>query len=235
MIGFNVVSLHGTGSIRFAFGIHGILSLLPLIQVSIIDRAPGIFSDCPRHQRLFRSWSSRKNLQNCIALSASCVTANNIRYHAAMLENYLNELRVIIARRGQSGEMCRSSSMDATAEANGWTRAPLRFHMVPLPCRDAWHWYHVVNCVHVHVIRLSVVHLSVCCATYTLLHKIPSAVCVSPAETHGCDLGSTVRRDQCANSCFVRPSGQVVIVQRLSPSLFFVTLSSELDNLTASS
>ena len=75
----------------------------------------------------------------------------------------------------------------------GGTRAPVRFQMVPLR-------------VHVHVIRLSVVRLSVCCATNSLLHKIPSTVCVF-GGTHGCDLVSKVRRDQSANSYFVRPSG----------------------------
>ena len=94
--------LHGTGSIRFASRIHRILPPLPLMQVTIIV--------C--------SWSDLT------------ITAKNAgRYHAALLGNHPNELRVVIARSSilsrnfgicapaQGGGMCRLSSVDATAEA----------------------------------------------------------------------------------------------------------------------
>ena len=103
--------LHGTGSIRFASGIHRILPPLPLMQVTIIV--------C--------SWSDLT------------ITANNVgRYHSALLGNHPTELRVVIARssilsrnfricaQGQDGGMCRSSSVDATAKPQmDGTRAPL--------------------------------------------------------------------------------------------------------------
>ena len=131
------------------------------MQVSIIDRATRNL------QRL------RESKRNWIVCSWSDLKIIG-RYHAALLvspserassghrhvQYFCAEIFGILCTRSRRWNVqiivcgCDSrGTMDST-------RTALRFHMVPLPCRDEWHPYHVGLeqrcCVHGDVIRLSV-------------------------------------------------------------------------------